>query len=49
MDTDDIDSLREFLREATASEPPTEESEIREAVKRMAAAAETLAKRRKKQ
>jgi len=49
MDTDDIDTLRDFLREATASEPPAEEQDVREAVKRMAAAAETLAKRRKKQ
>ena len=49
MDTDDIDTLRDFLREATASEPPDEEKDVREAVKRMAAAAETLAKRRKKQ
>ncbi|CAK0821760.1 unnamed protein product, partial [Prorocentrum cordatum] len=42
MDTDDLDELREFLRNATGEDPPQEEALVREAIKRMATAMETL-------
>ncbi|CAK0838742.1 unnamed protein product [Prorocentrum cordatum] len=42
MDTDDITELRDFLRTATGQDPPQEEEQVREAIKRMANAAEAL-------
>eukprot|EP00959_Pyramimonas_sp_CCMP1952_P300313 6281717-Pyramimonas_sp.AAC.1 len=48
MDTDDLDELREFLRNATGEDPPQEEALVREAIKRMANAMETLQAKRQR-
>ncbi|CAK0818757.1 unnamed protein product, partial [Prorocentrum cordatum] len=47
MDSDDIDDLRDFVKEAMGTSAPSGNEQVREAVKRFAAAAEQLAKRRR--
>ena len=47
MDTDDIETLKEFYRTFMGEEPPPEEEQIRAAAKRWAAASANMAKRRR--